>query len=473
MNGTSSDAGLPADQNTCTHRTSTNYQKIVVRTLAVGGVAACIGFLAEMTAPDADALSILLPAGNGNATQINILEGNIFNPQFGAGGNVSNNTTIANVFFGQGNHSSQGTSGGGLFGPLALGGASGNGNVTQINILSFNIFNPQLSVNGGNYSNNTTVSNVAVGNGNYSDNSGSSGGTTMFGGSFGNGNTRQVSLFSGNIFNPQFSLFGDNYSNNTAIANVSLFNGNFSNNSGTGDGFAGFLGSLTGNGNTNQLAAGVTNIINPQFTFGGKNTSNNDATTNLSGGNGNHSNNEVGSAGTGAGRRREWQRQHRPDCLGRRQQHQRAASPGYLAPRDGSSRTRAGCRQHGGCRRRGHEYHEYLAPRDACSRAPGGARRPGECHRRGHECQCRRCRGLEHGWYYRSSSSAQKCRQPRQGRGRTRRRTVSTKRSGSTSPHRAGAKPRVSLTAATRPAGTTRNPVGDAEHDGPGVVTMR
>ena len=111
-----------------------------------------------------------------------------------------------------------GHAGGGLFGPLALGGASGNGNVTQINILSFNIFNPQLSVNGGNYSNNTTVSNVAVGNGNYSDNSGSSGGTMMFGGSFGNGNTRQVSLFSGNIFNPQFSLFGDNYSNNTAVS---------------------------------------------------------------------------------------------------------------------------------------------------------------------------------------------------------------------------------------------------------------
>ena len=301
MNGTISDAGVSADQNTCTHRTSTNYQKIVVRTLAVGGVAACIGFLAEMTAPDADALSILLPAGNGNATQINILEGNIFNPQFGAGGNVSNNTTIANVFFGQGNHSSQGTSGGGLFGPLALGGASGNGNVTQINILSFNIFNPQLSVNGGNYSNNTTVSNVAVGNGNYSDNSGSSGGTTMFGGSFGNGNTRQVSLFSGNIFNPQFSLFGDNYSNNTAVANVSLFNGNFSNNSGTGDGFAGFLGALTGNGNTNQFAAGVTNIFNGQFTFGGKNTSKNEATTNLSGGNGNHSTNEVGSDGGGTG----------------------------------------------------------------------------------------------------------------------------------------------------------------------------
>ncbi len=301
MNRNISGTGLSAGQKANAHRASSK-QPLVVRTIAVGGAALCIGFLADMNAPDAEALSILLPSGNGNATQINILEGNIFNPQFGAGGNVSNNTTIADVFFGQGNHSSQGTSGGGLFGPVALGGASGNGNVTQINILSFNIFNPQVSVNGDNYSNNTTVSNVAVGNGNYSNNSGSSGGTTMFGGAIGNGNTQQISLFSGNIFNPQFSLFGDNYSNNTAVTNVSLFNGNFSNNSGTGgSGFAGFLGSLTGNGNTNQIAAGVTNIFNGQFTFGGKNTSDNDATTNLSGGNGNHSNNEMGSDGGGTG----------------------------------------------------------------------------------------------------------------------------------------------------------------------------
>ncbi|WNG93815.1 hypothetical protein [Mycobacterium sp. ITM-2016-00318] len=254
-----------------------------------------------MNTPDADALAILLPSGNGNATQINILEGNVFNPQFGAGGNSSITQTIGNIIFGQGNHSSsQGSSGGGIFGPIALGGASGNGNVTQINILSFNIINPQLSLNGTNNSHNTTISNVAVGNGNFSNNNSSaSGGSSMIGGAVGNGNTRQLALFSGNIFNPQFSFFGDNISNNTAISNVSLFNGNFSNNSSTGDGGAGsgFLGALLGNGNTNQTAAGVSNIINPQFSFLGKNWSNNNATTNLSGGNGNFSNNQGSTSG--------------------------------------------------------------------------------------------------------------------------------------------------------------------------------
>lgn len=291
--------GPPAAQNPGTDRSSPG-QPMAVRVLAAGGAALCIGFLAEMNAPDADALAILLPSGNGNATQINILEGNVFNPQFGAGGNSSISQTIGNIIFGQGNHSSsQGSSsGGGIFGPLALGGATGNGNVTQINILSFNIINPQVSLNGSNYSHNTTVSNVAVGNGNFSDNnSSSSGGTSMIGGAVGNGNTQQFSLFSGNIFNPQFSLFGDNYSNNTAISNISLFNGNFSNNSATGSGGSGFFGALFGNGNTSQTAAGTTNIINPQFSFLGKNWSNNNATTNLSGGNGNYSNNQGSTSG--------------------------------------------------------------------------------------------------------------------------------------------------------------------------------
>ena len=52
---------------------------------------------------------------------------------------------------------------------------------------------------------------------------------------------------------------------------MSLFNGNFSNNSAAGDGFfGGLFGALTGNGNTNQTAVGVTNIFNWQFTLGGK-----------------------------------------------------------------------------------------------------------------------------------------------------------------------------------------------------------
>ena len=276
---------------------------MVVRTIAVGGAAVCIGLVAEMNPPAADALSILLPSGNGNATQINILEGNVFKPQFGAGGdgaNVSNNSTLSNFILGLGNgQSTTETSGSGLFGTIVLGGATGTGNVTQVNILSYNIFNPQLSINGGNTSDNTTISNVAASNGNNSPTAvTSSGGTGMFGGAIGGGNTTQMSFFSGNIFNPQFSLFGDNTSNNLAATNVSMFNGNGSPTSVTsGGGFGNSLFGGTGSGNTNQLAIFTTNIFNPQFSLAGRNVSHNETDTNTADQNGNYSPNTVESTG--------------------------------------------------------------------------------------------------------------------------------------------------------------------------------
>ena len=126
----------------------------------MGGAAACIGLVAEMNAPDAEALSILLPAGNGNATQINILEGNVIDPQFNPAGNTSNNTTVGNIMLG-------GTPVGSsdITVPVGSNGTTGYGNVTQVNILSYNIFNPQASLFGNNMATNTTVSNVSAGNG--------------------------------------------------------------------------------------------------------------------------------------------------------------------------------------------------------------------------------------------------------------------------------------------------------------------
>ena len=229
--------------------------------MGVGGAACCIGLISELNLPDAEALSIVLPAGNGNATQINIFEGNVFDPQFGLGGNggnTSHNSTIGNLIFGLGNDSLEGTSGSMMIGPIALGGATGNGNVTQINILSYNIINPQFSLNGGNLSNNTTISNVAIDNGNHSDTTVTStdGTGTFLGGAIGNGNTTQLAFFSGNIFNPQFSLFGDNQSNNLAITNIAALNGNDSNTSVTSGGFLGAaLFGMTGNGNTTSWPA--------------------------------------------------------------------------------------------------------------------------------------------------------------------------------------------------------------------------
>ncbi len=280
-------------------------QSILVRTVGVGGAACCIGLISELNLPDAEALSIVLPAGNGNATQINILEGNVFDPQFGLGGNggnTSHNSTIGNLIFGLGNDRLEGTSGSMMIGPIALGGATGNGNVTQINILSYNIINPQFSLNGGNLSNNTTINNVAINNGNDSQTTvtGTDGaGTTFFGGAIGNGNTTQIAFFSGNIFNPQFSLFGDNVGNNLAITNVAALNGNDSETTVTSTGGLGttLFGGAIGNGITNQFAAFTSNIINPQFSLLGRNESHNLAATNDASLNGNISDNEVGSTG--------------------------------------------------------------------------------------------------------------------------------------------------------------------------------
>src|ERR1700761_8289803 len=98
------------------HRTPRKRQQILIRTVWVSGAAACIGLVAEINAPDAEALSLLLPSGNGNATQINILEGNVIDPQIGVGDNTSNNSTIGGLLTGLGNKT------------IALGGATGNGN---------------------------------------------------------------------------------------------------------------------------------------------------------------------------------------------------------------------------------------------------------------------------------------------------------------------------------------------------------
>ena len=265
----------------------------------VGGAAVCIGLLAEMNVPDANALSILLPGGNGNATQINIFEGNIFRPQFGLGGNgsnTSNNRTIGGLIFG-------GQDPTGESHVIALGGAKGSGNVTQINIASYNIINPQTSIFGNNSSANTTISNVSAGNGNgvttTSADAGGLGG--LFGPALGAGNTTQLSLLSSNIFNPQFSLFGDNASNNTAVTNVSAVNGNGSPTSTTNAGiFGGAFNPITGSGNTTQSAVAAGNIVNPQYSLLGSNTSHNLAFTNQSFFNGNGSPTFTQGGGLGA-----------------------------------------------------------------------------------------------------------------------------------------------------------------------------
>jgi hypothetical protein len=267
-------------------RDARNNHSLAVRTMAVGGAAVCIGFIAEMNAPDAEALSLLLPMGNGSATQINILEGNVIDPQFNPAGNTSSNTTVGNIMLG-------GTPVGSsdVTVPIDSGGAAGYGNVTQVNVLSYNIFNPQASLFGNNVGNNTTVSNVSAGNGNGAPPATSGG---LIGSAAGAGNTTQIALLSGNILNPQASLFGSNISNNTAATNLSVGNGNGSGIFGT-EAFS----AINGSGTTNQSALGAGNIANPQFSLLGSNTSLNTALVNQSFFNGNLSPTTVQGDGLG------------------------------------------------------------------------------------------------------------------------------------------------------------------------------
>ena len=283
---------------------------VMTRTVAAGGVAAggaacCLGLLGDGTVPTANAFSTTVQVGNGNTVQINILEGNVINPQFSLGGNSSNTSTIGNISAGNGNLNTTGVATTGT-GSGTTNTTVSNGNTTQINILSGNIFNPQLSLFGGNSSTNSTIGNISTlnGNGNTTGviSTGTGSGTTNT--TVSNGNTNQINILSGNIINPQLSLFGGNSSNNSTIGNISTLNGN-GNTTGvisTGTG-SGTTNTTVSNGNTNQTNFLSGNIINPQLSLFGGNSSNNSTIGNISAGNGNGNTTGVGviSTGTGSG----------------------------------------------------------------------------------------------------------------------------------------------------------------------------
>ena len=189
---------------------------VMTRTVAAGGVAAggaacCLGLLGDGTLPTANAFSASFVEPNGTTVQLNILQGNVILPQFNPGGNSSNISTVGNLFAGQGNGNTTSV------GVNSTGSGSqtnnvtvANGNVVQINILSGNVFNPQLSLFGGNSSNTSTLGNAAIGNGNGNTtgvgvtSTGTGSGTTV-GVTNTEGNSNQKTNLSGNIINPQLS----------------------------------------------------------------------------------------------------------------------------------------------------------------------------------------------------------------------------------------------------------------------------
>ena len=286
---------------------------VMTRTVAAGGVAAggaacCLGLLGDGTAPTANAFSTTFVEPNGTTVQLNILQGNVILPQFGLGGNSSNISTIGNVFAGNGNGNTTSV------GVTSTGSGSqttnvtvSNGNVVQINILSGNVFNPQLSLFGGNSSNTSTIGNLSTlnGNGNTTGvgvtSTGSGSQTTNV--TVSNGNSTQIDILSGNVFNPQLSLLGGNSSTTSTIGNASIGNGN-GNTTGVGVTSTGGGSQTTNvtvsNGNSTQTVFGSGNVFNPQLSLLGGNSGTTSTLGNIAAGNGNGNTTGVTSIQTGS-----------------------------------------------------------------------------------------------------------------------------------------------------------------------------
>jgi hypothetical protein len=247
--------------------------------VAAGGAACCLGLLGDGTAPTANAFSTTFVEPNGTTVQLNILQGNVILPQFGLAGNSSNISTIGNTFAGNGNGNTTtvgvlSTGSGSQTTNVAV----SNGNVVQIDILSGNVFNPQLSLLGGNSSNTSTIGNASIGNGNGNTtgvgvtSTGSGSQTTNV--TTSEGNSTQNVFGSGNVFNPQLSLLGGNSGATSTFGNIAAGNGN-GNTTGvtsiqTGSAPLGgnSVGVTTNEGNSTQKTNLSGNIINPQLSSG-------------------------------------------------------------------------------------------------------------------------------------------------------------------------------------------------------------
>jgi hypothetical protein len=221
---------------------------------------------------DTDVKQGYLIDGNGNVYQIAFMQGNIVNPQFAVNGdNYSTIDAYGNYAETNGNGSNtESTSG-------TLGFVTGNGNVVQIEILSFNVINPQVAVNGSNNLDISTSGNQAYDNGNGSNTTaagkippgvGIPGLFYVYTTQTGNGNVTHVAILSHNVWAPQIAIpgprpgSGQNTSNIDTLANDAQDNGN---GSVTDADIDPPEGGQTGNGNVNQDAHDSGAIFNPQI----------------------------------------------------------------------------------------------------------------------------------------------------------------------------------------------------------------
>ena len=144
-----------------------------------------------------------LLAGNGNVLQVEFLQGNIIAPQVAlAGDNNATHVSQGNGAFAVGNDSVMVAKNAGM---LAF--VDGNGNVVQIQILSNNVIAPQFVVDGQNNLDVETDGNAVAGAGNSSKTvlTGAFAVNTV---KVGNGNVTQISILSNNIWAPQIAVPG-------------------------------------------------------------------------------------------------------------------------------------------------------------------------------------------------------------------------------------------------------------------------
>jgi hypothetical protein len=142
-------------------------------------------------------------SGNGNVLQVEFFQGNIIAPQVAlAGDNKADHTSQGNGAFAVGNDSVMVAKNAGM---LAF--VDGNGNVVQIQILSNNVIAPQFVADGTNNLVVETDGNAVNGAGNSSKTV-LTGMITVSNNKVGNGNVTQISILSNNVIAPQIAVPG-------------------------------------------------------------------------------------------------------------------------------------------------------------------------------------------------------------------------------------------------------------------------
>jgi hypothetical protein len=193
------------------------------KTVVTGNYAAYDGNGSSTSATGGQVIGHVID-GNGNIFQLEFLQGNVIAPQVAVAGNNHQDVfTAGNGAYVVGNDSTMIAKNAGM-----LAWVDGNGNVVQIQILSNNVIAPQFVAGGTNDLRVQTVGNEVNGAGNGSATI-LSGVFAVSTTKTGNGNVTQISILSNNVWAPQFALPGRNIGHITTETNSAANSGNGSN----------------------------------------------------------------------------------------------------------------------------------------------------------------------------------------------------------------------------------------------------